>query len=133
MTEPAARTVWAALGLLDRQLRDRHGVLCGKVDDVELRYSDDHTVLYATAMLAGPGRLARRMGWRRLGDWLVAFIASTTKDKADTSRIPFSAVQKLGPVIDLAADAAELAPSSTGRWVNDHIIAHIPGNEHAAE
>jgi hypothetical protein len=133
MAEPAARTLWAALQLLDRQLRDRRQVLCGNVDDVELTYSEDQRVLYATAILSGPGRLARRMGRRRVGDWLVAFIASTTADNHDPSRIPFRLVQRFGPVIDLAVDAADLAAHATERWVGDHVISHIPGNDHAAE
>jgi len=133
MAEPAARTLWAGLELLDRQLRDRHRVLCGNVDDVELTYSEDRRILYATAILSGPGRLARRMGGRRLGDWLVAFIAGTTNDNHDPSRIPFRLVQSLGPVIDLAVDAADLAAHATERWVRDHVISHIPGSDDAAE
>ena len=133
MSEPAARTLWAGLQLLDRQLRDRQQVLCGNVDDVELTYSDDQRTLYATAILSGPGRLARRMSRRRLGDWLVAFIAGTTDDNHDPSRIPFRLVQSLGPVIDLAVDAADLAAHATERWVRDHVISHIPGSDDAAE
>jgi hypothetical protein len=133
MPEPTGRTLWAALQLLDRQLRDRSGMLCGNVDDVELTYDADGKVLYATAILSGPGRLARRMGRHRLGDWLVAFIAGTSEDGRDQSRIPLRSVQKYGPVIDLAVDAPELASFATERWVRDHVIAHIPGNDHAAE
>jgi len=133
MIEPTARTLWAALQLLDRQLRDREGTLCGNVDDVELSYDEDERTLYATAILSGPGRLARRKGRRRLGDWLVAFIASTTDTGRDPSRIPFRSVRKFGPVIDLAIDAGDVASFATERWVRDHVISHIPGNNHAAE
>jgi hypothetical protein len=133
MVQPAARTMWAALQLLDRQLRDRHDALCGKVDDVELSYGDEPNVLYATAILSGPGRLARRMGRRRLGEWLVEFIAGMTEDHHDPSRIPFRSVQRFGPVIDLAADAGDLAAQATGRWIRDHVIAHIPGSDHASQ
>ncbi|MEO8694017.1 MAG: hypothetical protein ABI658_10905 [Acidimicrobiales bacterium] len=133
MSEATGRTLWAALQLLDRQLRDRHDILCGNVDDVELTYDDDEKVLYATAILSGPGRLARRMGRRRVGDWLVAFFASTTVDGHDPSRIPFRVVRNFGPVIDLAVDADDLASFATERWVRDHVISHIPGNDHAAE
>jgi hypothetical protein len=103
------------------------------VDDVELTYNDDQRILYATAILSGPGRLARRMGRRRFGDWLVAFIAGTTDDNHDPSRIPFRLVQTFGPVIDLAVDAADLAAHATERWVRDHIISHIPGSDDVAE
>jgi hypothetical protein len=129
----AGRQLWAALELLDRQMRDRRGVLCGNVDDIELTYDDDGTSLYATAILSGPGRLARRMNRRRLGDWLVRFIAGTTADGHDPSRIPFRLVQRFGPVIDLAVDAPDLASFATERWMRDHVISHIPGNRHGAQ
>ena len=50
------RVLHAGLHLLDRQLRDRHGRLCGKVDDVELERTADGTVV-VTAILSGPGHL----------------------------------------------------------------------------
>lgn len=133
MSEPAARTLWAALELLDRQLRDRHGVLCGKVDDIELTPGENGDALYATAILSGPGWLARRKGRKRIGDWLVAFIARTTHDGHDPSRIPMRLVQRFGSVIDLAVETRELASFNTERWVRDHIISHIPGSNDAAE
>ena len=59
----------ATLDLLDRQLRDRDGVLCGNVDDLELRRDDDGAV-YVTHLVAGGGALAYRLKRRKLGRWL---------------------------------------------------------------
>ena len=61
-----ARRLWAGLQLLDRQLRDRNGMLCGKVDDLELARDEDTGALTVRAILSGPGRLASRMGRRRV-------------------------------------------------------------------
>ena len=58
------RVVHAGLQLLDRQLVDREGVLCGKVDDVEIEVDDDGRA-YVTAILCGPGALLSRTGRTR--------------------------------------------------------------------
>ena len=54
MNRPAGRVLHAAVHLLDRQLRDRNKVLCGKVDDVELERGETGE-WYVTALLTGPG------------------------------------------------------------------------------
>jgi sporulation protein YlmC with PRC-barrel domain len=128
----AGRRVWADLELLDRQLRDRAGTLCGKVDDVELA-CDEHGRMYASAILTGPGRLLERLGRRRLGGWLVRFMSENAPDGRDASRVPFEYVHSIGAVIDLSLDADEVGTSRTERWTRDHVIAHIVGNRHDPE
>ena len=54
--------LYAGLELLDRQLRDRDGRLCGNVDDLEIERSPDTGELYVTAFVAGPGALLQRTG-----------------------------------------------------------------------
>jgi hypothetical protein len=54
-----------ALHLLDRQVVDVDGRLCGKVDDVELTQTPD--ALRVTGLLSGPPALLERLGGR-LGD-----------------------------------------------------------------
>jgi hypothetical protein len=39
-------------------------------------------------------------------------------------------VRQIGPVIDVAASADELASSQSERWVRQHIIGRIPGSAH---
>jgi len=129
----AGRVLHAELDLLDRQLRDRDGQLCGNVDDLELSPSESGE-LYVTALLSGPGTLLGRLGAGRLGRWFERFRAETgapdgrARD-ADRGRIPMALVHQLGPAIDLAASADELASSQSERWVREHIIDHIPGSK----
>jgi len=98
-----ARRLWAGLHLLDRQLVDRDGRMAGMVDDLELDYSEDKGQLYVVSILSGPGALANRFS------------------------------RDIGNHITLAADADEVGTASAERWFRDHVIAHIPGSEHAAE
>ncbi len=129
----AGRVLHAELHLLDRQLRDREGKLCGKVDDLELERAESGE-LYVTALLTGRGTLLRRLSFERLGRWFERFRRETAADRRtdveDAGRIPMALVHQIGPVIDIAASADELASSQTERWVRDHIISHIPGSKH---
>lgn len=126
MTEPAGRVLHATLDLLDRQLRDRDAVLCGNVDDLELRRDDDGR-LYVTHLVAGGGALALRLGWRRLGRRLHArSIARQGDADHDRTMIPIVAARSIGPAIDLSVDAADLATDDLERWARDHVIDHIP-------
>jgi hypothetical protein len=129
---PRARRLWAALHLLDRQLRARDGTLCGKVDDLELR-QEDAGDLVVVAVLSGPGRLLGRLGRRRSGNWLVRFAGQNSPDGRDVTRIPFEYVHRVGPVVDLALDADDVGSQLTERWVRDHIIGHVPGSRHEPE
>ena len=80
----AGRVLHAALHLLDRQLRDRDGELCGKVDDLELEQADDGT-WYVTAILTGPGHLLYRLGRRTAGTWLSASSPPTSSGRRSTT------------------------------------------------
>jgi hypothetical protein len=124
------RIVHAGLQLLDRQLVDRHGRLCGNVDDLELSEPDALGRRHVTAILSGPGALLLRTGHTRLGGWLRRLAAEVVPGGADDPvRIPFTRVADLGPHITLSADREELATFATERWVRDHIISHVPGSQ----
>jgi len=128
----AGRRLYLGLHLLDRQLVDREGRLAGKVDDLELEQRDDGR-LYVTAILAGPGVLAQRMGRRRFGPWLQQAVARLVDEHPAIQRIPLARVADIGNHVDLAVDRHELATFAAERWVQDHIISHIPGSRHAPE
>jgi hypothetical protein len=127
------RVLHAELDLLDHQLRDRDGRLCGNIDDLELSRSETGA-LYVTALLSGPGTLLVRFGCGRLGRWLERFRRETgaygQSGREDAGRIPMALVRQIGPVIDVAASADELASSQSERWVRQHIIGRIPGSAH---
>ena len=128
----AGRRLYLGLHLLDRQLVDREGRLAGKVDDLELEQRDDGR-LAVTGILAGPGVLAQRMGRRRFGPWLQQAVARLVDGHPSIQRIPLTRVTNIGNHVDLAVDRHELATFATERWVQDHIVSHIPGSRHAPE
>src|SRR5919197_5501155 len=98
----AGRSLDAGLRLLDRQLIDRDGMLAGKVDDLELTASEeDPRVLFVTAILAGPGALAGRLGGR-LGHWMERISARLRGDSDRPARIAFEAVKTIGTSVDLS-------------------------------
>ena len=127
------RVLHAALHLLDRQLRDRDGRLCGKVDDLELERTEDGTIV-VTAILSGPGHLLYRMGRRRVGSWLGKLTTHVERSSLeDPGRIPYDRVSAIGTTVDLALDADDVATFAVERWTRDHIIGHIPGSRHDAD
>jgi sporulation protein YlmC with PRC-barrel domain len=123
----AGRTLYVALKLLDRQLLDRDGRRCGKVDDLELEPIGDSDVLYVTAIRTGPGALLIRLGARRAGAWLERVAALSAPDDADRGRIPIQRVREIGNHLSLSLEAGELSSAQGERWVRDHVISHIPG------
>lgn len=127
------KVVHAGLHLLDRQLLDRDGVLCGKVDDLELDELDDGSVVVA-AVLCGPGALLHRAGGRRLGRWLERF-AAASYPWADGApgRVGFERVTKLTDHIELDVSHQDLATFAGERWVRDHVIGHLPGSSARAD
>jgi hypothetical protein len=128
----AARVYHVSLDLLDRQMRDRAGIECGNVDDLEITRTDDGEFMLS-AILAGPGILWYRLGRRRLGTWIQRTHRRTgSADEDDHTRIPIALAQNIAASIDVAVDRADLATTAIERWTGDHFIGHIPGHDHDA-
>ena len=124
----AGRVLHAGLQLLDRQLVDRSGRLCGKVDDLELSEPDAEGNIHVVAILCGPGALATRFGCTRLGAWLGRMLEVSADGPGRTGRIPFQRVAGISNHISLSLDNEESPTFAVERWVRDHIIDHIPGS-----
>jgi sporulation protein YlmC with PRC-barrel domain len=132
--QATGRVLDAGLKLLDRQLIDSEGMLAGKVDDLELTPSeDDPHVLYATAILAGPGALAGRLGGR-LGH-LLERVSNRLRDTADDrpARVPFGVVKRIGSSVDLWVPKEHLETDRLEQWTRATIIAKLPGAGDAAQ
>jgi sporulation protein YlmC with PRC-barrel domain len=129
-----ARRIDAVLSLLDRQLVDCNGRLAGKVDDLELDDAGGGAPV-VTAILAGPGALAHRLGGR-LGAWLEcvhARLRSSSESEAGPARIPFAAVKGIGSAVDLNVPKRDLHLTLFEDWVRDHLVGRIPGADRAPE
>jgi sporulation protein YlmC with PRC-barrel domain len=127
------RVVLAGLDLLDRQIVDRDGKLAGKVDDLELSFPEDGGAPYVTAILSGPGALARRLGGR-LGRWIESVHGRLHSHAEPTpARISFGVVKRIEDHIELTIGRDGLESMHLEDWVSDHIIGKIPGARHASE
>ena len=133
MTADPPDTIDAALSLLDRQVVDRDGRMAGKVDDLELTVPDGGGAPVVTAILAGPGALAHRLGGR-LGVWVESVHARLHPGpEPGPARIPFEAVVEVKATVKLAVPKDDLDVSLFEDWVRDHFIGDIPGADRAAE
>jgi hypothetical protein len=128
----SGREVYAALHLLDRQLIDRDGRLCGNVDDLELIETPEGQS-YVSAIISGPGALWCRLGRRRLGTWLRTRLAGSFGDSPDPDRLPIARVSDIGSAVRISAEQGDLGSAAVETWVRDHIISHIPGSRHDAD
>jgi hypothetical protein len=126
------RELDAGRELLDHQLVDRDGFLCGNVDDVEFDVPADGELPRVTALLNGPGVLATRLGgplFRGLGE-LHRRLHPTLNGAA---HIPMRDVTEIGSAIKLNVSRGELDGGRFELWVRDHVIRRIPGAGHAPE
>ncbi|HEY6592104.1 MAG TPA: hypothetical protein VI751_13900 [Actinomycetota bacterium] len=86
-----------------------------------------------TAILAGPGALARRIGGR-LGAGLEA-LANHLREGDDRrpARVSFAVVKRIGSAVELSVPRAEPETNRLEAWTRDHLIAHLPGAGDAPE
>ncbi|HZD69069.1 MAG TPA: hypothetical protein VFA45_09200 [Actinomycetes bacterium] len=130
----AGRTIDAGLKLLDRQLIAADGLLVGKVDDLELTPSrEDPRVLYVTAILAGPGALAGRLGGRlgHVVERVSGRLRESSRDRP--ARIPFEVVKRIGSAVDLWLPKTDLETGRLDAWTREHVVGKLPGAERAPE
>jgi sporulation protein YlmC with PRC-barrel domain len=133
MTTPAGRVLDLHLQFLDRQVVDVDGEPVCKVDDLELELDDDGRP-YVTAILIGPRALGPRLGGR-LGRWIAAIAARLAEKETETSatqRLDFGLVTEIDSAITVSRPVAELAVRPLEKWVDDHVIARIPGSRDAS-
>ena len=94
------------LDLLDRQLVDADGVLCGKVDDVELERAADGRLRVA-ALLVGPGAWPERLPAPLRGVARRLF-------GGRAARVPWPDVRDANSAVQMNRKAADLRPEPLG-------------------
>jgi hypothetical protein len=131
---PTGRMLDAGLHLLDRQIIDAEGWNAGKVDDLEFTFPEDGKgppVL--TAVNAGPGALARRIGGR-LGAWIESVHERLHPHEAPgPARISFGVVKRINNHVELTVSKADLEIDRFERWVRERVIEKIPGADRSPE
>ena len=124
------RELYAGLHLLDRQLVDPDGRLCGNVDDLELHVPDDGGLPIVTAMLTGPGVLAAAPAAASGAAW-AGCTSRWCVGWAGAPRIPFTHVHDVGDHVVLTVTRHDLDAQCTEEWVRVHVVAKIPGSDRA--
>jgi sporulation protein YlmC with PRC-barrel domain len=124
----AGRVVDAGLELLDRQMIDIDGRMAGNVDDLELIFPDGGGPPLVTAILAGPGALARRIGGRLGGTIAAAHERLQERGIEGPARVSFGAVTSIGSDVRLSVSRQDLEIHRFEQWARDTIIAKIPGS-----
>jgi sporulation protein YlmC with PRC-barrel domain len=111
--------------VLDKQLVDRTGRECGKVDGLVL-VTDNGEPPRVAFIECGSSTLARRIGRRtaRFVSWLARRFGPR---HGAPVRIPWSDVLEVDVEVKIDVDA-ERSPLDAGEaWSRDHVVAHIPG------
>jgi sporulation protein YlmC with PRC-barrel domain len=123
---PPGRMLDAGLALLDRQLVDADGRLAGNVDDLELTFPHEPGgTPIASAILAGPGSLAHRIGGRP-GAWIDAVQQRLRADDAPPPRISFGVVKSIGSDVRLSVGREDLGVMWFEDWAR-RIVERLPG------
>lgn len=125
-----ARVLDLNLRLLDRQVIDVDGRLVCNVDDLEFERTPDGSLI-VTAILVGPRALGPRIGGR-LGRWVVS-IARRLADTDAPPRIDFAAVSEIGSDVRLRVPRRQLDVAPLEDWIDEYVVARIPGSGHASE
>jgi hypothetical protein len=127
-----ARHLDAGRELLDHQLIDRDGWLCGNVDDIELSEPAAGELPVVTGLLVGTGALAERVGGRIGRGWAVLRRRLHPPDDG-LSPISMRDVADVGSAIHLTVTRDQLESDAFERWVRDRVVGLIPGARHAPE
>jgi sporulation protein YlmC with PRC-barrel domain len=113
MPDKLATVIDGALDLLDRQLLDVEGRMLGKVDDVELAYTDQG--LAVTALLTGQVALLHRLGGD-LGNELATKYVQLRPSETNRSRpwrLPIDDVARLDSAVHLHVRREEAVDRDT--------------------
>ncbi|MCA1839998.1 MAG: hypothetical protein ABR507_04505 [Actinomycetota bacterium] len=128
MSSSPGRDFWATLSLLDLQLVDKDGLLCGKVDDIEFEVSDEPGALpVAKNIIVGPSGLASRMKGR-FAEWIEALHRTLHPDAQPIpAKVSFGVVKRYGSRLELTVSQQDLTVGEVEDWVQAHVISRIPG------
>jgi sporulation protein YlmC with PRC-barrel domain len=111
--------------VLDKQMVDRSGRRCGKVDGLVLRLGEDGQPR-VTRIEVGGGTLARRL-WPRLARRAAALARWCGVREGHPYHIPWSRVTDVAMEVKLDLDAPHTELDAAERRLRERIVARIPG------
>jgi hypothetical protein len=128
MRYETGRTLHAALHLLDRQILVHNNKdMMGKVDDLELELSGQPPTV--TALLVGPQAWGRRIPGL-LGRVVVSVHRRLhPREEPGPVRIPAAHITEIHSAVEIAFPPDR----AVSDWVDKHLIARLPGADHAPE
>jgi hypothetical protein len=118
---------YLGLRMLDSQILDTSGYMCGNVDDLELTLRRGRQPPYVSAILAGPGALAHRIGGR-LGRWIESVHTRLHDEQGGPARIDFADVERVHHQVELRVRCEDVEAHRFEAWVSEHVISKIPGS-----
>lgn len=125
----SGRSLWAALHLLDRQVVDRDGQLCAKVDDLEFAEASEPGGLpILTHLLCGSAALGRRFNPRLAAELEHLRRVVEPTESPGPARVSAGIVSDIGPAIKVGAARDELPVTFIDHWLARNVLAHIPGS-----
>jgi sporulation protein YlmC with PRC-barrel domain len=110
--------------VLDKQLIDRNGLRCGKVDGIVLDTSGNGPPRVAF-LQSGPVTLARR-----LGAWparIAAWVARGGPRGGEPYRIPWSRVSAVGREVKVDLDAERSKLLAGEHWLRHRVVEKLGG------
>jgi len=120
-----ARELHLAHDVLDKQMVDRRGCKCGRVDGLVLKL-DASGPPRVSHIQVGAGTLAARVA-PRLGRW-VAALARWLGLRARPHRLPWRRVESVDVDVTVDVDASRSGLDAAERWVRVRVVAHMPGS-----
>ncbi|MDQ1712996.1 MAG: hypothetical protein QOE45_2446 [Frankiaceae bacterium] len=125
----AGRSLWAALHLLDRQVVDRDGVPCAKVDDLDFVEAEEPGGLpILTDILCGQAALAHRLDRRRSRAVELLRRVIRPVPEPGPARISFGTVTEIGTDVTVSLRRTDLEVSVVEEWLGRHVLSHVPGS-----
>ena len=111
--------------VLDKILLDKREKPVGRIDGIVLELRDGRPPRVACVELGGTV-LARRLH-PRLARWAAAIRRLWGSGHVSTTRIPWSALRRMGLMWQAELDGRDTPAADWEVWLRDRVIARVPG------
>jgi sporulation protein YlmC with PRC-barrel domain len=113
--------------VLDKQMLDSRRRKMGKVDGIVLELAEGRRPR-VIAVETGVPTLARRLS-RRLGRVVDALVQRLSPERPGSCRVPWRRVRQIDLDVYVDLDAEGSPVFALERWLQQHVVARIPGGD----